>query len=129
MSKSTILIADGAVFMRDMLVEALASAGYVCVEAANGQEAIVKYQSLRPALALLDLTMPLLGGLEAARQILALDSDARLVVYGHIGDAAALEQAVQLGAADFLVKPFEAKDLVTIIGKVLEARSAPPTQR
>lgn len=103
-----ILIVDDAMFMRRMLKDILAKHGYeICGEAANGQEAIDKYIELRPDLVLLDITMPEMDGITALKEIKHIDPQAVVVMCSAMGQQAMVIDAIQGGAIDFIVKPFQ----------------------
>ena len=101
-----VLVVDDAAFMRKMLSDALAKAGHEVVgEAANGQEGVNQFQSLRPDLTTLDITMPELDGLSALRQILSFDPSARVIMCSALGQESKVLESVKSGAKDFIVKP------------------------
>lgn len=103
-----ILIVDDAMFMRMMLKNILTKNGYeVCGEAADGQEAIDKYIELRPDLVLLDITMPKMDGITALKEIKHIDPQAVVVMCSAMGQQAMVIDAIQGGAIDFIVKPFQ----------------------
>ena len=110
-----VLVVDDAAFMRKVLGDALASGGHEVVgEAANGKQAVESFQSLRPELTTLDITMPEKDGLEALAEIMAIDPAARIVMCSALGQESKVLESIKLGAKDFVVKPFQA-------GRVLEA--------
>ena len=103
-----ILVVDDAMFMRRMLRDILTKNGYeVCGEAANGQEAIDKYIELRPDLVLLDITMPKMDGITALKEIKKIDPQAVVVMCSAMGQQAMVIDAIQGGAIDFIIKPFQ----------------------
>jgi len=105
---STVLIADDAGFMRVMLKEILADMGLTVVgEAADGHQAVRLYRELRPDLVALDLTMPRLDGVGALKEILKENPQAVVIVITALGQKQKLLEAVQAGARDFLIKPFD----------------------
>ena len=112
-----VLVVDDAAFMRKVLGDALASGGHEVVgQAANGKEAVDLFQNLRPELTTLDITMPEKDGLAALAEIMAIDPAARVVMCSALGQETKVLESIQLGAKDFVVKPFQA-------GRVLEAVS------
>ena len=116
-----ILIVDDAVFMRMMLKEILDKNGYdVCGEASNGNEALEKYKKLKPDLVTLDITMPERDGISALKDIRAFDSNAKCVMCSAMGQQAMVIEAIQSGAKDFIVKPFQANRVLESIHKVLD---------
>ncbi len=115
-----VLVVDDAAFMRKMLGDALAKAGHEVVgEAANGQEGVTQFQSLRPDLTTLDITMPELDGLSALRQILSFDPSARVIMCSALGQESKVLESVKSGAKDFIVKPFNADRVVEAVARAL----------
>ena len=118
-----ILIADDALFMRNMLREIFAKAGYQVVgEAANGVEAVEKYLDLRPDLMTMDIVMPLKSGIEALQQITAADPQACVVMCSALGQEALILEAVQAGARDFIIKPFREERVLEVVRRVTGAQ-------
>lgn len=116
-----ILIVDDAAFMRMMLKDILNKNGYdVCGEASNGNEALEKYKELKPDLVTLDITMPEKDGISALKDIRAFDSGAKCVMCSAMGQQAMVIEAIQSGARDFIVKPFQADRVLESIRKVLD---------
>ncbi|HZR99593.1 MAG TPA: response regulator, partial [Chloroflexota bacterium] len=104
---ATILIADDAAFMRMRCGRMLADNGYTVLEAENGRDAVEKYQAHRPDAVLMDITMPELDGLGALKAIRALDPGAKVAMVTALGQQQVVLEAVQAGAKDFVVKPFQ----------------------
>lgn len=104
----TLLVTDDSMIVREMIKDLAAEAGWTVVgEAVNGQQAIEKYRALRPDAMTLDLVMPEYDGLYALRGVRAFDPQAKVLVVSAIDQAEVLQEAVKLGAADFIVKPFD----------------------
>jgi two-component system chemotaxis response regulator CheY len=117
-----ILITDDALFMRVTLKNILTQSGYEVVgEAANGKEAVELYQSLKPDLVTMDITMPEMDGIQALKEIKALDPAAVIVMCTAMGQKNMVVEAVQSGAKDFIVKPFQPDRVVEAVGKLLAA--------
>ncbi len=115
-----ILIVDDATFMRMILGKMLTENGFEVVgEAENGKKAIEKYKELKPDLVTLDITMPELDGISAAKEILKLDGDAKIIMCSAMGQQAMVVDAIKAGAKDFIVKPFQVERVVESIKKVL----------
>lgn len=115
-----VLIVDDAAFMRMMLREILTKNGFEVVgEAASGRDAIEKYEQLKPDLVTLDISMPEMDGISAAKEILARDSKARIVMVSAMGQQAMVVEAIRCGAADFIVKPFQSDQVLDTIAKVM----------
>lgn len=116
-----ILIVDDAAFMRMMLRDILSKNGYdVCGEASNGNEALEKYKELKPDLVTLDITMPEKDGISALKDIRGFDSSAKCVMCSAMGQQAMVIEAVQAGAKDFIVKPFQADRVLESIRNALD---------
>lgn len=115
-----ILVVDDAAFMRMMIKDILVKNGYeVAGEASDGKQAIDKYMELRPDLVTLDITMPELDGVEALRRIRSADPGARVIMCSAMGQQSMVIDAIQAGAKDFIVKPFQADRVIEAIRKVL----------
>jgi len=116
-----ILIVDDANFMRTIVKDTLAPRGYtICGEACNGNEAVQKYQALKPDLVTMDITMKEKDGVEAAREILAGDPNARIVMVTALGQEKMLIDCMSLGVKDFVVKPFQPDRIVSAVQKALQ---------
>ncbi|MCA1296127.1 response regulator [Paenibacillus sp. alder61] len=117
-----ILVVDDAAFMRLMLKGILSKNGYEIVgEAENGQEAVEKYRSLSPDLVTMDITMPIMEGVEAVRQIKKLDPNAKIIMCSAMGQQTMVVESLQAGAKDFIVKPFQEERVLESIRKTLGA--------
>lgn len=115
-----ILIVDDAAFMRMMLKNILQKGGHEVVgEAENGLVAVEKYQILLPDLVTMDITMPIMEGIEAVKQIRASDPNANVIMCSAMGQQTLIVQAIQAGAKDFVVKPFQEDRVLESIRKVL----------
>jgi two-component system, chemotaxis family, chemotaxis protein CheY len=115
-----ILIADDASFMRLMLKNILEGAGYQVVgEAANGREAIAKYKELKPDMLVSDMVMPEMGGIDVLKEVLKEFPDANILICSAIGQQALVIEAIQAGAKDYIVKPFEQSNVLETVGKII----------
>ena len=111
-------------FMRMMLKDILSKNGYEIVgEAANGKEAIDKYIELRPDLVLLDITMPEMDGIEALKKIKMIEPKAKIIMCSAMGQQGMVVEAIQNGAIDFIVKPFQQNRVLESLRKVEELTS------
>jgi two-component system chemotaxis response regulator CheY len=121
-----LLVVDDALFMRRMICGVAAEAGWeVAGEAGDGRAAVSLYQQLRPDLVTMDLVMPVMGGLEALRQIRALDPEAKVVVVTALDQKQALMESIRDGAIDFIVKPFERERVLNLLHKLSGTSSHP----
>lgn len=103
-----LLVTDDSMIIRELVKDVAMRDGWEIVgEAADGQQAIEKYEQLRPDGVTLDLVMPKFDGLHALRGIKAIDALAKVLVVSAIDQTDVLREAVKLGAADFVVKPFD----------------------
>ena len=117
---STVLVCDDAVFMRTMVSDILSQAGFTVVgEAENGKQAVEKYKQLKPDLVTMDIIMPEMGGIEAVKQITQADPAARILMCSAMGQQALVQEALQAGARDFVVKPFQPSRVLEAVQMVL----------
>jgi two-component system, chemotaxis family, chemotaxis protein CheY len=115
-----VLVVDDAAFMRKVLGDALASGGHDVVgEAKDGDEAVARFQQLRPEITTLDITMPEKDGLAALAEIMAIDPAARVVMCSALGQETKVLESIRLGAKDFVIKPFQPARVLEAIGKAL----------
>ncbi|MDP5273451.1 response regulator [Chengkuizengella axinellae] len=115
-----ILIVDDAAFMRMMIKDILSKNGYEVVgEANDGSQAIEKYKELQPDLVTMDITMPEMDGIEALKEIKKIDPNSKVIMCSAMGQQAMVIDAIQAGAKDFIVKPFQADRVIEAIKKTL----------
>ncbi|WP_027408695.1 response regulator [Anoxybacteroides tepidamans] len=115
-----ILVVDDAAFMRMMIKDILTKNGHeVVAEAADGLQAVEKYKELNPDLVTMDITMPEMDGITALKEIKKLDSNAKVIMCSAMGQQAMVIDAIQAGAKDFVVKPFQADRVIEAINKTL----------
>ncbi len=112
-----ILVADDAMFMRNRTSRLLTANGYQVVEASNGEEAVRRYFEEKPDVVLMDITMPVLDGIEALKQLIAKDPGAKVVMVTALGQKSMVLEAIRAGARDFIVKPFEPERLLEAVKK------------
>ena len=107
--------------MRTIVKDTLTPNGFeIAGEATNGVEAVTRYRELTPDLVTMDITMKVKDGLEAAREILAADPDARIVMVTALGQEKMLLDAIALGVRDFVVKPFTRERILSAAQKALQ---------
>ena len=115
-----VLVVDDAAFMRMMIKDILTKNGYeVAGEAENGAIAVSKYAELKPDLVLMDITMPDKDGIQALKEIKASDGGAKVIMCSAMGQQAMVIEAIQSGARDFIVKPFQADRVIEAVKKVV----------
>jgi len=113
-----ILIVDDAAFMRMMIKDILTKHGYEVVgEAENGTKAVQMYKELKPELVTMDITMPEMDGIQAVREIKKIDSSAKIIMCSAMGQQMMVMEAIQAGARDFVVKPFQQERVIQAIEK------------
>jgi len=117
----TVLVVDDAAFMRMMIRDILTKEGYTIHEAVNGRDAVEKYDELRPDLVTMDITMPEMSGLEALKSIREHNSRARVLMVSAMGQQKMIVEALEAGAMDFLVKPFQPIKVVETVKKCLQS--------
>jgi len=103
-----------------MVSDILSQAGFTVVgEAENGKQAVEKYQQLKPDLVTMDIIMPEMGGIDAVRAITDFDPQARVLMCSAMGQQALVAEAIQAGAKDFVVKPFQPSRVLEAVQRVL----------
>ena len=117
-----ILVVDDAKFMRHLLKKLLTEAGFeIAGEAVNGEEAVAKFEALRPDLVTMDVVMPAMNGLEALQRIRDIDPAAKVVMVSAVDQRESLLEAVRAGATDYVVKPFDGKRVSAAVHRALGA--------
>lgn len=115
-----ILIVDDAAFMRMMIKDILNKNGYEVVgEADNGKKAVEKFKELNPDLVIMDITMPEVDGIQAVKEIKKIDGNSKVVMCSAMGQQAMVIEAIQAGAKDFIVKPFQADRVIEAVNKAI----------
>ncbi len=117
---NTVLVCDDAVFMRTLLSDILTQSGFEVIgEAETGVQAIERYKQLHPDLVTMDIVMPDMGGIDAVREITKFDAEARILMCSAMGQQALVVEAIQAGAKDFVVKPFQPSRVLEAVQRVL----------
>lgn len=115
-----ILIVDDAKFMRMTLANMLANGGHEVVgEAENGREAVELFHQLKPDLVTMDITMPEMSGIEAVKAIKSDYHDAKMIICSAMGQQKMVVEAIEAGAKDFIIKPFDEARVLEAIDRVL----------
>lgn len=118
--KGRILVVDDLAFIKLIIKDTLEKTGFEVVgEASNGIEAVEMYLKLKPDIVLMDITMPRMDGIQALAKIMASDPYAKVIMCSALGQQRLIIQAIQLGAKDFIVKPFKPERIVGAIKKTL----------
>lgn len=115
-----VLLVDDAAFMRMMLKDILSKNGFeIAGEAENGAVAVQKYQDLNPDLVTMDITMPEMDGITAVKEIKKINPNAKIIMCSAMGQQAMVIEAIQAGANDFIVKPFQPERVLEAVHKVV----------
>ncbi|WP_018664579.1 response regulator [Heyndrickxia acidiproducens] len=118
---ANILIVDDAKFMRLTLTKMLENGGHTIVgEAENGQRAIELYRELKPDIVTMDITMPQMTGIEAVKAIMEESPDAKIIICSALGQQKLVVEAIESGAKDFIVKPFDETRVLEAVGRILK---------
>lgn len=118
--KRTVLVVDDVAFVRKTLTQILTEGLFQVVgEAADGSEAIEMYAKLQPDLVTMDIVMPKLGGIEATRRLVSYDKDAKIVIVSAMNQENLVMDAINVGARDYILKPFSSKDVIQTLERVL----------
>ncbi|MGQ9701434.1 MAG: response regulator [bacterium] len=116
-----ILVVDDAMFMRRMLTDILEKGGHtVCGVASTGKEAVERYKELKPELVTMDVIMPDMSGIEAVKEIKKIDPKAKILMVSAMGQQALVLEAVQAGALDYVVKPFQPSRVLESIERIMK---------
>lgn len=119
--KWKVLVVDDAIFMRRMLSDILKQGGYeIVAEGTNGKEGVEQYKKTRPDIVTMDIIMPEMGGIDAVKEIMRADSGAKILMVSAMGQQQLVVEAIQAGAKDFIVKPFEASRVLTAVERLLK---------
>ncbi len=120
MKKISVLIVDDLSFMRLAMREMLEAGGMeVSAEAENGLKAVQLYKADKPDIVLMDITMPVMDGIKALDRIIRYDPDANVIMCSALGQNKYIIKSIQLGAKDFIIKPFKPERILSSITKVL----------
>jgi len=115
-----VLLVDDASFMRMMLKNILVGSGYeVAGEAENGAKAIELYRTIKPDLVIMDIIMPEMGGIDAVREIVKGDPQAKILMCSSMGQQSLVVEAIQAGAKDFIIKPFQPSNVLEAVKKTV----------
>jgi two-component system chemotaxis response regulator CheY len=114
-----VLVVDDASFMRSMLKDILMSGGFeLAGEATDGVEAVKKYKELKPDIVTMDIVMPLKSGIDAVREIIEINKDARIIMCSALGQESLVLEAINAGAKDYIIKPFDPEKVIDMVRKV-----------
>ncbi|MGE7998942.1 response regulator [Lysinibacillus sp. NPDC093190] len=116
----TVLVVDDTLFMRVAISNMFTEWGYKVVgKAANGKEAVAMYRELQPDLVTMDVTMPVMTGIAAVKEIIPEFPDAKIIMITALGQQKLIVEAIESGAKDFITKPFEPERLKAVVDQLL----------
>jgi two-component system chemotaxis response regulator CheY len=119
----SVLVVDDSLFMRTLIITYLKRHDFtIAGQAENGESAVAQYIELRPDIVTLDITMPIMDGLEALKQIIKIDKSAMVIMVSSMGQEIMVIEAVKSGAKNFIVKPFNEKTVIDTLNEVLRNR-------
>ena len=114
-----VMIVDDALFMRNLLRDIFEPEGWeVIAEAENGLQAVEKFSIHQPDLVTMDIVMPEMGGIDAMKKILQEYPEATIVMCSALGQESMVMEAITAGARDFIVKPFQEKQVLEVVARV-----------
>ncbi len=115
------MVVDDSNVIRTIIQDSLKDHDFEFVGAAeNGVEAVIQFETYRPDFMTLDITMPLMDGIETIKKIMEIDTNVRILVISALSDKKTLLEAIKLGASGFLCKPFDKLDLIESIEELIE---------
>ncbi|UCG22299.1 MAG: PAS domain S-box protein [Deltaproteobacteria bacterium] len=119
----TILLVDDEKFIRELGVDVLGQAGYTVLTAGNGEQALEVYRKERDRvdLIILDLIMPGMGGSKCLEELLKIGPQARVLIASGYSPDASTKGALETGAAGFINKPYDTKQLLELVRKILDS--------
>jgi len=116
----TVLIVDDIAFVRKTLSEILTKAHYQIIgEASDGAEAVKLYARLQPDVVTMDVVMPQMSGIDATRKIIKADKNAKVIIISAMGQENLVMEAINVGAKDYILKPFSTEDVLRTIERAL----------
>lgn len=119
-NEAKILVCDDSILARRQLKNVISIFGNPSIiEASDGLEAVSLFKEEMPDLVFLDLVMPNLDGMEALKQMLAINVNAKIVIVSSVGTKETLLEAVKLGAREFIQKPFSEFQIINALTKNL----------
>lgn len=118
---STVLVVDDALFMRVTISNLFKEWGYDVVgEAGNGREAVELFEKLQPDIVTMDVTMPVMSGIDAVKAIVPKFPDAKIIMITALGQQRLIREAIEHGAKDFVTKPFDPIQLKMVVNNLVD---------
>jgi two-component system, chemotaxis family, chemotaxis protein CheY len=117
---ATVMIVDDEFFFREMLRDVLVGGGFdVVAESSDGVEAVQKFRQHRPQLTVMDVFMPEMNGIDAIREIISIDPEAKIVIFTGMGFDDDVEFALKAGASDVVLKNYLPEEMIEVLNRVL----------
>ncbi len=114
-----ILVVDDSAFMRTMIINILKDGSHEIIQASNGNEAIARFSEAQPDLVFMDIVMPDKDGVQALKEIKAMDSNAKVVMCTSVGGQEKIvNDAIQAGASDIITKPFRPEEITKVLDNI-----------
>lgn len=113
--RPSVLVIDDQPGIRRLLIEVLSEEGYLVVEAANGYDGLQKAKEFRPSLILMDMKMPGMDGIETLREMKRIGIGDKVIMMTAYGELDLVTEAKEIGAADYITKPFDIVALCQMI--------------
>lgn len=119
---ANILLVDDSSMARRNLSLILKQAGHTVVaEATNGVQAYTEYEKLKPDLVTMDITMPIMSGIESTKKIIKAFPDAKIIIVSALNQRSSIFEAIQCGARHYILKPFSMEKVLEVINEVLKS--------
>jgi len=119
-SGQRVLIVDDSPIMRQMLVKIFSDEGFAVVgEAADGVEAVAKFEELKPDLTTLDIVMPKMRGTEVLERLMGQYPEASIIMASSVSDARTVMQCLKMGAKQYITKPYDEAKIMNAVKKAL----------
>lgn len=119
-----ILVVDDSIVMRRNLQVILTEGGHEVVgQAINGKQAVISYSDLKPDIVTMDISMPIMTGVDAVSHIINKDSKAKIIMISALNQKQMVFEALNNGAKHYIIKPIDPGILLTVINEVLEDNS------
>lgn len=119
--KYKVLVVDDAMFMRSKLKNILNQIDCDVIEAGDGEEGCQLFESLQPDLVILDISMPIMNGIDALEKMLQINSQIPIIMCSAIGQESQVVKAINLGAKEFITKPFTSQQITKTVQTFLKA--------
>lgn len=112
---ANIMTVEDSGLIRSIIKKSLVEEGHEVIEVASGKDAILKYETEKPDLVLMDINLPGISGIEATREIIRFDPGAKIIMCTILGSEDYKTEAINAGAKDYLVKPFSKEEIINAV--------------